>query len=67
MTLLEDAKLLFGAENPPGSKYISGSQDQIGLLNPGGSRLYYNGEFWPEQIDSTADKEICDWLSDDSI
>ena len=43
---IRNAKLLFGAENPPGSKYISGSQDQIGLLNPGVSRLYYNGEFW---------------------
>ena len=60
---IRNAKILFGAENPPGSKYISGSQDQIGLLNPGVSRLYYNGEFWPEQIDSTADKDVCDWLS----
>ncbi len=32
---LKNARILFGAENPPGSKYISGSQDQIGLLNPG--------------------------------
>jgi len=58
-----NAKLLFGAENPPGKKYISGSQDHIGLLYPGISRLYYNGGYWPETIDSTVDAQICDWLS----
>ncbi len=60
---IKNAKILFGAENPPGSKYISGSQDHIGLLNPGISRLYYNGGYWPEQIDSIIDKETCEWLS----
>lgn len=60
----QNARLLFGAENPPGKKYISGSQDHIGLLYPGVNRLYYNGSYWPEEIESTIDKEICDWLSD---
>lgn len=60
----QNAKLLFGAENPPGKKYISGSQDHLGLLMPGVNRLYYNGGFWPEKIESTIDKNICDWLSD---
>jgi cytidyltransferase-like protein len=60
---LANAKILFGAENPPGSKYISGSQDHIGLLTPGVSRLFYDGDYWPERIDSTTDPEICDWLS----
>ncbi len=59
-----NAKLLFGAENPPGKKYISGSQDHIGLLCPGINRLYYKGDYWPERIDSTKNKDICDWLSD---
>jgi cytidyltransferase-like protein len=59
----QNAKLLFGAENPPGRKYISGSQDHIGLLYPGINRLFYNGGYWPETIDSTADAQICDWLS----
>jgi len=58
-----NAKLLFGAENPPGKKYISGSQDHIGLIYPGINRLYYNGGYWPEKIDSTVEKDICDWLS----
>ena len=61
--LVRNAQLLFGAENPPYSKYISGSQDQIGLLTPGVNRLYYNGGFWPERIDSCVDPETCDWLS----
>ena len=60
---IKNAKILFGAENPPGSKYVSGSQDQIGLLNPGISRLYYHGDYWPERIEFTVDKQICDWLS----
>ena len=60
---IKNAKILFGAENPPGSEYVSGSQDQIGLLNPGVSMLYYNGGFWPEKIESTTNKETCDWLS----
>ncbi|MFA9392685.1 MAG: adenylyltransferase/cytidyltransferase family protein [Prolixibacteraceae bacterium] len=60
---IRNARLLFGAENPPGSKYISGSQDQIGILLPGINKLYYKGEFWPESIVSCIDKETCDWLS----
>jgi len=60
----QNAKLLFGAENPPGKKYISGSQDHIGLIFPGINRLYYNGGFWPDRIDSTTRTDICNWLSD---
>ncbi len=60
----ENARFLFGAENPPGTIYISGSQDHIGLLYPGINRLDYNGDYWPEKIESTREKEICDWLSD---
>jgi cytidyltransferase-like protein len=60
----QNAKLLFGAENPPGKMYVSGSQDHIGLLYPGINRLCYNGGYWPEKIESTTEKDICDWLSD---
>jgi hypothetical protein len=59
----ENAKLLFGAENPPGKKYVSGSQDHIGLLYPGINRLNYNGDYWPVKIESSTDKDICNWLS----
>lgn len=58
----EIAKLLFGAENPPGTKYISGSQDALGLSLPGINRLDYNGGFWPENIESTEDPETVTWL-----
>jgi cytidyltransferase-like protein len=61
---VENAKILFGAENPPGKGYVSGSQDHLGLLMPGVNRLYYNGGYWPEKIDSTIDRDKCEWLSD---
>lgn len=60
---VRNAQLLFGAENPPGSEYISGTQDHIGLLVPGVSRIDYDGEFWPKHIESTVDLETCEWLS----
>lgn len=60
---VRNARLLFGAENPPGSKYISGSQDHLGLMLPGINRLYYEGDFWPSSIDSCRDPETCNWLS----
>ena len=56
------ARILFGAENPPGSKYISGSQDPIGLVYPGFNRLYYDGSFWPKEITSLIDKEAASWI-----
>ena len=56
------ARILFGAENPPGTKYVAGSQDSIGLCYPGISRLHYRGEYWPSSIDNTVDEECCAWL-----
>jgi cytidyltransferase-like protein len=61
---IQNAKILFGAENPPGTKYIAGSQDQLGLLLPGVNGLYYTGAYWPDKIQSSVDRDICDWLSD---
>ena len=61
---IRNAKLLFGAENPPGSEYVSGSQDQIGLLMPGINRLYYDGKYWPSDIKTCVDPSICEWLSE---
>jgi cytidyltransferase-like protein len=60
---IRNAQLLFGAENPPGSKYVSGSQDQLGILVPGVCRLDYDGHYWPVNIENTLDKETCEWLS----
>lgn len=59
---VELARLLFGYENPPGTRYVSGSQDHLGLTLPGASRLYYNGEYWPEKIETITDDATCDWL-----
>ena len=59
----ELGRILFGAENPPGSPYVSGSQDQLGLFMPGVNQLCYDGNFWPQQINSAVDKETCEWLS----
>jgi cytidyltransferase-like protein len=56
------SKLLFGWENPPGTKYVSGSQDAIGLTHPGINRLWYDGGFWPKRIDSCVDEDTCRWL-----
>ena len=56
------SKLLFGWENPPGTKYVSGSQDAIGLTHPGINRLWYDGEHWPARIDSCVDEDTCRWL-----
>jgi cytidyltransferase-like protein len=60
---LENAKILFGAENPPGTKYVAGSQDHLGLLMPGVNRLHYNGAYWPVYIQSSVDEDVCEWLS----
>ena len=60
---VRNAQLLFGAENPPGSEYVSGSQDQLGILLPGANRLDFNGNYWPCHIETTIDAETCDWLS----
>jgi cytidyltransferase-like protein len=61
---VKNAKILFGAENPPGTEYVAGSQDHLGLLMPGVNRLHYNGGYWPDYIQSSVDKDICDWLTD---
>lgn len=60
---VRNAQLLFGAENTPGTRYVSGSQDQIGILVPGINKLYYNGGYWPENIESEVSPDICNWLS----
>jgi cytidyltransferase-like protein len=57
------AHTLFCVENPPGTSYVSGSQDAIGIVFPGLNRLdYAKGEYWPEKITPVDDPEILDWL-----
>ena len=57
------AKMLFSFENPPGSKYISGSQDSIGIVMPGINKLDYDkGEYWPSKITPLDDKKAIDFI-----
>jgi cytidyltransferase-like protein len=57
------AHTLFCVENPPGTGYVSGSQDAIGIVFPGLNRLdYAKGEYWPEKITMVDDPGILDWI-----
>ncbi len=56
------AKLLFAADNPPGKKNVSGSQDAIGIVFPGLNKLDYDREYWPLLISSVLDEDILSWL-----
>jgi hypothetical protein len=56
---------LFKAENE-GKPYVSGSQDMIGIIYPGISRLDYDfsheGGVFPKHIESCTDPEIAKWF-----
>lgn len=57
------ARTLFSVDNPPGTPYVSGSQDAIGIVFPGVNRLdYAAGEYWPAAITSVADEEVLSFL-----
>jgi cytidyltransferase-like protein len=56
------AKTLFCFDNPPGTKYVSGSQDSLGIVMPGLNKLIYNGDYWPYRIESILDNDILTWL-----
>ena len=50
------AKTLFCFDNPPGSEYISGSQDSIGIVFAGLAKANYAGDYWPESIEHVTDE-----------
>lgn len=57
------AKTLFSFENPPGTKYVSGSQDSIGIVLPGVNKLNYEkGEYWPSEIIKMNDRPILEFI-----
>jgi cytidyltransferase-like protein len=58
------AKVLFSFENPPGKKEISGSQDSIGIVFPGLNIMYYDGDYWPNKIESCHEEDILSWLEE---
>ena len=59
----ELAHLLYCVENPPGTKAISGSQDQLGMLLPGLNKLNYDNGYWPVSIESKTDHETLDFVT----
>lgn len=58
------SKILFCMENPPGSNYISGSQDSIGIVYPGVNKLNYNNNYWPDEIISVTDIDTLKWIEE---
>lgn len=56
------AKTLFCFENPPGTDYISGSQDSLGITMPGLNKYDYEGGYWPTNIESIHDNDLLDWI-----
>jgi cytidyltransferase-like protein len=62
--LEKTARTLFCYENPPGSPYVSGSQDAIGVVFPGLNRLWYDGNYWPQRIDTLGTPAVLDWLEE---
>jgi len=60
----ELSKILFCYDNCPGSQYVSGSQDAIGIVYPGINKLNYDGKYWPTNIESIVDTSVFDWLEE---
>ena len=58
------AKLIFCVENPPGTKTVSGSQDQLGILLPGLNKLNYNNGYWPVSIENITDDETLNFIAE---
>jgi len=56
------ARTLFCFENPPGSKYVSGSQDALGVVLPGLNRIHYMEGYWPDKIDKVTENEVLTWI-----
>ncbi len=56
------ARTLFCFENPPGTEYVSGSQDSLGITMPGLNKFYYEGSYWPTGIKSVLDDDILSWI-----
>ena len=56
------ARTLFCFENPPGTKYVSGSQDSLGIVMPGLNRFHYNNNYWPEIINKVVENDILEWI-----
>lgn len=56
------ARQLFCMENPPGTKHVSGAQDQLGILLPGLNKLWFDNDYWPSKIESDCSPEILEFI-----
>ena len=56
------ARIIFAAENPPGTEEVAGSQDAIGVVYPGVNRIDYDARYWPERITTVMDGDVLDFL-----
>lgn len=57
------ARQLFCFDNPPGTEYVSGSQDALGIILPGLNRLdYRDGNYWPYNIESERREEVLQFV-----
>jgi cytidyltransferase-like protein len=56
------AKILFCYDNPPGTEVFSGSQDAIGIVFPGLAKAFYEGQYWPSNIDRIVDESYLDFV-----
>ena len=52
------SRILFCCDNPPGTKYVSGAQDTIGIVYPGLARSHYDGDYWPTEVEHVVDESI---------
>ena len=57
-------RILFCCDNPPGTEYISGAQDAIGIVYPGLAKSDYDGEYWPTHIEPVQDEPVLRFLED---
>jgi len=58
------ARTLFCFENPPGTKYVSGSQDALGVVMPGLNSYYYDDGYWPRKIEKVTENDMLAWIED---
>ena len=56
------AKILFRYDNPPGTEFISGSQDAIGIVYPGLARAHYDNDYWPKRIEHVIDESALQFV-----
>lgn len=56
------ANILFCCDNPPGTPFVSGSQDAIGLVYSGLASAYYKGDYWPDKIVHVLDEPLLQFM-----